>query len=572
MSTIMRIAAAIALLAVGACAAVAAEPFGIYKKGQVRIMPLGDSITNAAGWRIDLQELLRGAGYTFCMVGGRSDPLPAEGYFAQHSGFGGWCIGYFPRSEEFGSGDADWKRQQPELILLMIGTNDLQWGGRAGAAQRLGALLDRIWIDVPEAIILVGKVIPFAPGSRVNDKPDGANLDQELAAYNAEIPAVVAARAAAGRRTAVVDLAAQFDPAHDLADKCHPNAQGHRKMAQAWFAGIAGITLAGDEHPARNLPPVISARVGGGRTQTIAPGSSVELIGTVIDDDGKPAKASFVWSTVCGPAAAEIGAPTALTTSAKFIRPGSYALALTGSDGEASARAIVRVVVSGTGGGGEAAPAASGRSLGIAINGQLAETDAAGVVPRTHWTNVKIEKSWPAIVEGLRDDHGVATTLSCDLRGNNFFADRNAGEPDSADGRLMSGCFAGGAGLYLRGIPYPRYDLHLYFHRVAGKDPADTVFVESLLLREIGSDQWVVGPLFAKNIATPFAGWVSASTAQVEDRKAETPAANHLLLPNLALPAVNVVVGGAGDTWSQKGYARGTLCGVQVVERLDGAH
>ena len=125
-----RCLALLLVLAAGmASAAVPDCPIGevvkpaIYRKGQTRIMPLGDSITHggASGWRIHLQDLLRQGGYTFRMVGGRNDPRMSDRYGAAH---GGWTIGSFPRSEEFGGADVDWVGSQPDVVLLEIGTNN----------------------------------------------------------------------------------------------------------------------------------------------------------------------------------------------------------------------------------------------------------------------------------------------------------------------------------------------------------------------------------------------------------------------------------------------------------------
>ncbi len=542
------------------------------RKGQTRIMPLGDSITNGAGWRIYLQDLLKADGYTFRMVGGRNDPLQPEGVWSDHGGSAGWTIGSFPYSQEFGGADVDWIGSRPELILLMIGANDMQWGQAQGAPERLGELLDKIWHDLPQVTIFVAQITPFQVGGRVNDQPNGALINPMVDAYNAAIPAVVAKRVAAGKRAVVVDQHKGFDPATDLKDKVHPNESGHHKIAARWMEAIRQYTLARPAYPDRVLPPLVSATVNGSRRVVVEPGEAVTLHGAMDDPGGVGLRPAIGWRKVGGPEGMTLVQPGLADTTATFTAAGSYALAFVGANGARSGHDIVRVVVRKAGAPGDEitppAPETLGRSLGVSIGTQLRAADAAGVIPRERWNPIAVKESSPVTISGLTDDTGAKTTLAYSFRGNNPVPATNPDTPDTPDGRLLAGRYAtlNPANNYLRNIPYAQYDLYLYFHQAAGTAPDDSEFVHSFMIRDTDSERILAGPLYARNQPGPFTGWTRAATTQITDQKLATPAANYLLLPNLTAPNLDIYTGSLDDAWSKTGHVATSLCGVQIVE------
>ncbi len=123
------------------------------------------------------------------------------------------------------------------VVLLMIGTNDMQWGWGEDAPERHGDLLEKVWHDLPNCAAFVAKTTPFARNERVDDKPDGELLDPIVRRYNAVIADVVPRKAAAGRRAFIVDQDDRFDPGTCLKDNCHPNDVGNRVMAQKMDGG-----------------------------------------------------------------------------------------------------------------------------------------------------------------------------------------------------------------------------------------------------------------------------------------------------------------------------------------------
>jgi lysophospholipase L1-like esterase len=209
-----------ALLALLAMAAAPASAAG------VRIMPLGDSLTYgskaAGGYRLELWTRLQRDGAAVDFVGSLQHG-PASLGDRDHEGHSGWRI------DEVAAAVDGWlAREQPEVVLLMIGTNDvLQNHDVAGAPARLGALLDRITANQPGARVLVATLPPLG-------KPA---WQAQVDAFNGALPDVVQARARAGTRVQLVDVAHGMTAA-DLADGIHPNAGGYAKLAAAWYAAL----------------------------------------------------------------------------------------------------------------------------------------------------------------------------------------------------------------------------------------------------------------------------------------------------------------------------------------------
>ena len=209
----------------------------------LRIMPLGDSLTQASpGYRAPLAEALTKAGYKFEMIGSSiSDPKLDT--HTNHEGHGGFTIGPGKsKADEWANGKGNlfdnleqWLAPKPDLILLLIGTNDffitadLQPGydPNVHGPARLGALLDKIHSLSPASRIVVASIPPV-------------EWDENFAkGYNAAIPALVAARP----YTTFADLRKMigFVAGDWTADKLHPSDLGYQKMAKAWFEVITPL-------------------------------------------------------------------------------------------------------------------------------------------------------------------------------------------------------------------------------------------------------------------------------------------------------------------------------------------
>jgi lysophospholipase L1-like esterase len=197
--------------------------------GGVRVMPLGDSITEGTqvpgGYRIGLWQRLSAAGYRVDFVGSQFNG-PAGLGDHDHEGHPGWRI------DQIDASITGWLRTAgPRTVLLHIGTNDvLQNYNLPGAPGRLSTLIDHITAAVPAADVFVATIIPLASAS------------QEAAArtFNAAVPGIVQGKVNSGKRVHLVDMHAALTTA-DLTDGIHPTAGGYDKMAATWYAALRSV-------------------------------------------------------------------------------------------------------------------------------------------------------------------------------------------------------------------------------------------------------------------------------------------------------------------------------------------
>lgn len=195
--------------------------------GALRIMPLGDSITEGEvghnSYRRDLYMSLNGAGCQVNFVGshaGVNGGSAANGDFDQdNEGHWGW------RADQLASGAAGWAASAaPDVVLIHAGTNDLFQGkSAAAAAADVGALIDNVRAGKPDVRILLAKIIPNAVDS-------GA-----VAALNAQLDGI-----AASRGVGVVDQYSGFSTA-DTYDGTHPSPSGEAKLAARWAQAVLGL-------------------------------------------------------------------------------------------------------------------------------------------------------------------------------------------------------------------------------------------------------------------------------------------------------------------------------------------
>ncbi|MFD0205621.1 MULTISPECIES: ricin-type beta-trefoil lectin domain protein [Saccharothrix] len=206
-----------------------ATPAAAESNGGVRVMPLGDSITEGTqvpgGYRIGLWQRFGAGDYRVDFVGSQFNG-PASLGDHDHQGHPGWRI------DQIDANVVTWLRNtNPRTVLLHIGTNDiLQNYNVANAPARLSALVDRITTTAPNADVFVATIIPLA------------NSGQAAAArtYNAAIPGIVQGKVNAGKRVRLVDMHSALTTA-DLIDGIHPTATGYDKMAATWYAALRAV-------------------------------------------------------------------------------------------------------------------------------------------------------------------------------------------------------------------------------------------------------------------------------------------------------------------------------------------
>jgi lysophospholipase L1-like esterase len=198
--------------------------------GGVRVMPLGDSITEGTqvpgGYRIGLWQRLAAAGYRVDFVGSQFNGPSTLGDH-DHEGHPGWRI------DQIDASIIGWLRtSNPHTVLLHIGTNDvLQNFNLSGAPGRLSTLLDHITATTPSAEVFVATIIPLS------------NSGQESAGrtFNAAIPGIVQSKVNAGKHVHLVDMHSALTTA-DLTDGIHPTATGYDKMAATWYGALQSVS------------------------------------------------------------------------------------------------------------------------------------------------------------------------------------------------------------------------------------------------------------------------------------------------------------------------------------------
>jgi lysophospholipase L1-like esterase len=206
--------------------------------GPCKILPLGDSITYgiqyAGAYRVQLFQDALNAHQNITFVG---DPSLANGpamvgsaaFPQDNDGHSGWTIDQIASLVPSPA-----LQTNPDIILLMIGTNDMysQTQPVAQAPQRLGALIDKIVSADAHPLLVVAQITPL----------QNSAWEAQVQTYNAAIPALLQARAAAGKHVALVDMHTGFVVATMLSsDGVHPNMTGYDHMGDVWYAAIKNV-------------------------------------------------------------------------------------------------------------------------------------------------------------------------------------------------------------------------------------------------------------------------------------------------------------------------------------------
>jgi lysophospholipase L1-like esterase len=218
------VAAAVAAGVVAGIGTASAE-----SNGGVRVMPLGDSITDGTqvpgGYRIGLWQRSGAGGYRVDFVGSQFNG-PASLGDHDHEGHPGWRI------DQIDASVTGWlNTYQPHTVLLHIGTNDiLQNYNVSTAPSRLSTLLDHITAADPTAEVFVAQIIPLA----------NAGQESQVQAFNAALPGIVQGKVNAGRHVHLVDMHSALT-ATDLIDGIHPTATGYDKMAAVWYRALLSV-------------------------------------------------------------------------------------------------------------------------------------------------------------------------------------------------------------------------------------------------------------------------------------------------------------------------------------------
>ncbi|WP_399090501.1 FG-GAP-like repeat-containing protein [Streptomyces sp. BBFR2] len=217
------------------------------KKRDLRVMPLGDSITfgkqssDGNGYRDELYDVLEqetGEGQNRVdFVGNVHNGTMADRDNEGHPG---------KRIDQIAKYAAcSVPRYQPNVITLHAGTNDFnQEHDLATAHLRMKDLIERVLNESPKAVVVVAKVIPTG-------KP---GLQPYIDAFNAKLPGVVSELRAAGKHVVLTDTS-DVKVSDGLEHDAHPNDNGYAKIGYDFNRGILDAAAKGwIEKPAPQKP------------------------------------------------------------------------------------------------------------------------------------------------------------------------------------------------------------------------------------------------------------------------------------------------------------------------------
>ncbi|MCU0549613.1 MAG: SGNH/GDSL hydrolase family protein [Leptolyngbya sp. Prado105] len=195
-----------------------------------RIMPLGDSITQADRYRNSYRRplwlKLREAGYDVNFVGStRSHYLgnpPNSDFDQDHEGHWGW------QADEVLAQLDRWTEQAKlDIVLIHLGTNDILRGQSFDSTiAELRSVIQTLRKRNPNLKILLAQLIP------------SQNAEALTQQFNQQI--FVLARSLNSKTSPVilVDQFSGFNVSQDTYDGLHPNESGEQKMANRWFQAL----------------------------------------------------------------------------------------------------------------------------------------------------------------------------------------------------------------------------------------------------------------------------------------------------------------------------------------------
>ncbi len=223
---------------------------------QLRVMPLGDSITDGftvtGGYRIPLWYMLREKG----IVEG-IDFVGPNGWYIDgvadynHAGYSGYTIADCPGRQGIYN-FIDWLMQEypADVVMLQIGTNDIISSYDLDhAGDRLELLVDSILTYIPEGGMLYVSTIPYmdADVTTYTDAYTAEEMDKAVDDYNDKVKALVTKKQSEGKPVTQADVNSVLTKA-DLSDGVHPSEDGYKKMAAYW-CGVLSDFVGGNPAP-----------------------------------------------------------------------------------------------------------------------------------------------------------------------------------------------------------------------------------------------------------------------------------------------------------------------------------
>ena len=224
----------------------------------IKLMTCGDSITDGfwqpGGYRryladrLEMNDLSQYVDFVGSKKGG-------ECYDNEHEGYTGWSIDRIENSITGGRMGVSSilpkkiEKYQPDVVTLMIGTNDLLSHYELDkAGDRLSALIDAMFEKMPEgAVLFVATVPDMDADAKIPDVKEGEvdtyidqntftseYMDECVANYNEQVKAVVEKKKGEGKNIVLVDVHSALTK-QDLYDGVHPSDQGYKILGDFWY-------------------------------------------------------------------------------------------------------------------------------------------------------------------------------------------------------------------------------------------------------------------------------------------------------------------------------------------------
>ena len=216
------------------------------------IMPLGDSNTSGTpkatgAYRTKLWQNFGSDPARVAFLGTRQSGPPELGD-QLHEGHSGFTIAAAPvglgnLTDNIGSYLG--RRKNPDVILLMIGTNDVNLDYQVDEAPaRLDQLISQI-SDLatglkPQAKLFVANAPPIDDVHNQFRTGTDTMANSRAIAFNATIPGIVAAHRARSELVYFVDVNRELTLA-DVDDGLHPTPVGFDKIGDAFYRAIVGV-------------------------------------------------------------------------------------------------------------------------------------------------------------------------------------------------------------------------------------------------------------------------------------------------------------------------------------------
>lgn len=251
---IKRLAAAGAACILLNTAAVPAFAAENTEPAKLRVMCLGDSITDGfwypGGYRITLCSHITEDNLE-SMIDMVGPNWGGDCYDPQHAGYSGYSIDNIAQEDSISGGrtgissfaDKLFAEHPADVVFLQIGTNDiLSLYDLEHFGTRLEGLVDTVLDALPEDGALYLATLPEMDATNTLYISEYfftvESMDEAVAQCNEQIRAVAQKKINDGRRIQLAEINHVLSK-QDLFDGVHPSAEGYRKMGDFWYERLS---------------------------------------------------------------------------------------------------------------------------------------------------------------------------------------------------------------------------------------------------------------------------------------------------------------------------------------------